>query len=149
MPRTIRFHLDENCDPAIAAGLRLHGVDVTTTAEAHLLRAEDGEHLTFGMATGRVVFTQDKDFLRLHATGVEHFGIAFCYQQSRSIGQIIASLLLIWEIYEPEEMTNRVEFISSRRLGPWEELYEDTRRAMSPHPERAMGRRSSWVGSPQ
>ena len=39
MPRTIRFHLDEHCDPAIAAGLRLHGVDVTTTPEAHLLGA--------------------------------------------------------------------------------------------------------------
>jgi mono/diheme cytochrome c family protein len=25
--RTIRFHLDENCDPRIAAGLKLHGVD--------------------------------------------------------------------------------------------------------------------------
>ena len=36
MARTIRFHLDEHCDPAIAAGLRLHGVDVTTTHEASL-----------------------------------------------------------------------------------------------------------------
>lgn len=33
MPRTIRFHLDEHCDPAIAAGLRRHGIDVTTTQE--------------------------------------------------------------------------------------------------------------------
>ena len=111
MPRTIRFHLDENCDPAIAVGLRLHGVDVTTTPDAHLLRAEDSEHVKFGLAMGRVIFTQDKDFLRLHAASVEHRGIAFCYQQSRSIGQIIASLLLIWEIYEPDEMANRVEFI--------------------------------------
>jgi hypothetical protein len=63
------------------------------------------------MTTGRVVFSQDQDFLRLHATSVEHRGIAFCYQKSRSIGQIIASLLLIWEIYEPEEMANRVEFV--------------------------------------
>jgi hypothetical protein len=111
MPRTIRFHLDEHCDPAIAAGLRLHGVDVTTTPEAHLLSAEDEEHVAYGITTGRVVFTQDQDFLRLHAANVEHRGIAFCYQKSRSIGQIIASLLLIWEIYEPEEMANRVEFV--------------------------------------
>jgi len=54
MPRTIRFHLDEHCDPAIAAGLRLHGVDVTTTPEAHLLNAEDEEHIAYGMTTGRV-----------------------------------------------------------------------------------------------
>jgi hypothetical protein len=49
--------------------------------------------------------------LRLDAAGVEHRGIAFCYQKSRTIGQIIAALLLIWEVYGPEEMMNRVEFL--------------------------------------
>src|SRR4051812_20232846 len=99
MPRTIRFHLDEHCDPTIAAGLRLHGVEVTTTSEAALLRAPDEEHIAYGVASDRVLFTQDQDFLRLHAAGAEHRGIAFCFQQSRSIGQIIAALLLIWEVY--------------------------------------------------
>ncbi len=111
MPRTIRFHLDEHCDPDIARGLRLHGVDVTTTLEAGLLHAEDEDHIAYALQTNRVVFTQDQDFLRLNARGVEHRGIAFCYQQSRSIGQIIDGLRLIWEIYEPEEMQGRVEFL--------------------------------------
>src|SRR4051794_18333852 len=61
MPRTIRFHLDEHCDPAIAAGLRLHGVDVTTTPEAGLLSAEDEAHIAYGVVSNRVVFTQDED----------------------------------------------------------------------------------------
>ena len=95
MPRTIRFHLDEHCDPAIASGLRLHGVDVTTTPEAGLLHAQDEDHIAYGVASGRVIFTQDRDYLRHHAAGMEHRGIAFCYQNSRTIGQIIASLLLI------------------------------------------------------
>jgi predicted nuclease of predicted toxin-antitoxin system len=111
MPRTIRFHLDEHCDPAIASGLRVHGVDVTTTPEAGLLHARDENHIAYGATTGRVIFTQDRDYLRLHAAGTEHQGIAFCHQNSRTIGQIIASLLLIWEVYEPDEMKNRVEFI--------------------------------------
>jgi len=111
MSRTIRFHLDEHCDPAIAAGLRLHGVDVTSTVEAGLLHARGEEHIAYGVATGRVIFTQYQDFLRHHAAGVEHRRIAFCYQRSRSIGQIIANLLLIWEAYEPEEMANRVEYL--------------------------------------
>jgi len=59
MSRTIRFHLDEHCDPAIAAGLRLQGVDVTSTVEAGLLHARDEEHIAYGVATGRVIFTQD------------------------------------------------------------------------------------------
>lgn len=111
MPRTIRFHLDEHCDPAIATGLKLHAVDVTTTPEAGLLHAPDEEHIAYGIASGRVVSTQDQDFLRHHAAGVEHRGIAFCLQQSRSIGQIIAGLLLIWEVYDPEEMAGRVEYL--------------------------------------
>ena len=42
MPRTIRFHLDENCPHAIAEGLRRRGIDVTTTPEVDLISASDG-----------------------------------------------------------------------------------------------------------
>jgi predicted nuclease of predicted toxin-antitoxin system len=111
MARTIRFHLDEHCDPAIAAGLRLHKVDVTTTRDAGLLRARDELHIAYALTTTRVIFTQDEDFLRHNAAGVQHAGIAYSAQQTRSIGQIIAGLLLIWEVYEPDEMANHVEFI--------------------------------------
>ena len=46
MPRTIRFHLDEDTDPAIAAGLRRHGIDVTTSQEMGLLGAVDTVQLS-------------------------------------------------------------------------------------------------------
>ncbi|MGO8899963.1 MAG: DUF5615 family PIN-like protein [Isosphaeraceae bacterium] len=95
----------------MAAGLRLHRVDVTTAPDAGLLSARDEEHIAYALRTSRVIYTQDEDFLRLSATGVKHPGVAFSAQQTRSIGEIIASLLLIWEVYEPEEMVNRVEFI--------------------------------------
>src|SRR5262249_1802587 len=108
MPRTIRFHLDESCDPAIALGLRRHGIDAATTHNAGLLRASDEEHVAYALAQGRVILTQDEDFLGMSAAGVPHAGMIYCHQQSRSIGEIIASLLLIWEVYEPEEMINRV-----------------------------------------
>jgi predicted nuclease of predicted toxin-antitoxin system len=95
MPRTIRFHLDEHVDPAIAEGLRRHGIDVMTTPEAGLLHAPDEDHIALGIAHRRVVFTQDQDFLRLHAAGRPHEGIAFCHKQTRTIGQIIDDLRLI------------------------------------------------------
>jgi hypothetical protein len=41
MPRTIRFHLDENCHRAIAEGLRRRGINVSTTPEAGLRSATD------------------------------------------------------------------------------------------------------------
>ena len=71
MVRTIRFHLDENCDGAIAAGLRLHKVDVTTTPDAGLLSAEDEEHIAYALEAGRVIFTQDEDSLRLNTAGMD------------------------------------------------------------------------------
>jgi predicted nuclease of predicted toxin-antitoxin system len=111
MPRTIRFHLDEHCNPAIAAGLRRHGINVTTTADAGLLSAPDEEHAAYALSQTRVIFTQDKDFLRRHDAGIPHAGIVYCRQQSRTIGQIIEGLRLIWELFEPDEMRGRVEYL--------------------------------------
>jgi hypothetical protein len=111
MPRTIRFHLDENCAGAIAAGMRRHGIDVTTTPEAGLLGALDPEQLAYASLVGRVIFTQDGEFLCIHGSGISHPGIAYCPKDSRSVGQIVDSLVLIWEVYEPEDMANRVEYI--------------------------------------
>ncbi len=111
MPRTIRFHLDENCHPAVAEGLRRCGIDVTTTPEAGLLSAADEQHAAYGLAEVRVIFTQDRDFLCLDAAGVPHAGLAFCRTDSKSIGEIIQALVLIWELMEPEEMANRVEYL--------------------------------------
>jgi hypothetical protein len=111
MPRTIRFHLDEDVDPAIAEGLRRQGIDVTTSREVGLLGATDPMQLAYAHAEGRVLFTHDADHLALNAQGVEHAGIAYCHRLRRSIGEIIDSLALIWELCEPAEMANRVEYL--------------------------------------
>jgi predicted nuclease of predicted toxin-antitoxin system len=73
--RAIRFHLDENCDPRIAVGLRLHGIDVTTTSEAGLHGAPDERQLGYAAAEARVILTHETDFLRLDAAGAAHAGI--------------------------------------------------------------------------
>lgn len=111
MPRTIRFHLDEHCSHAIALGLRRAGIDVTTTSEAGLLHAPDERHIAFARLANRVIFTQDDDFLVLHARGVPHCGILYCRQGPRAVGWIIDALTLIWEVYEPEELVGKVEYI--------------------------------------
>jgi len=111
MPRTIRFHLDENCDPAIAHGLRRRGIDATTAADVGLLSADDAGHVAFAKAEGRLIFTQDADFLRIYAAGVEHAGIAFVAQDRLAIGEVIRRLILIWEVYEPLELYGMAEFL--------------------------------------
>ncbi|WP_204105157.1 MULTISPECIES: DUF5615 family PIN-like protein [Spirulina sp. CCY15215] len=111
MPQTIRFHLDENVNGAIAEGLRRRGIDVTTSPEQGLMGTSDAEQLQFALSQNRVIFTQDDDFLRLHHAGINHSGIIYCKQNSRSIGGILQFLVLIWECLEPEEISDRVEFI--------------------------------------
>lgn len=111
MARTIPFHLDENCDPRIAAGLRFLGMDVTTTPEAGLLQASDDDQLAFAAFQERVIITQDTDFLRIAANGRDHPGIVFYPAWGSTIGHVIRGVQLIWEVYEPDEMRNRVEFL--------------------------------------
>ena len=72
----IKFYTDEHVPRALVRGVRQRGADVLTVAEADLLGASDEEHFERARIEGRVIFTQDDDFLRLHAAGVEKMGLA-------------------------------------------------------------------------
>ena len=75
------------------------------------MSASDEEQIAYGVAQSRVIFTPDRDFLRLQAAGVPHEGIAYCDKDTKSIGEMIQGLVLIWEVLEPDEMRNRVEYL--------------------------------------
>ncbi len=111
MPFTIRFHLDEHGSNALAKGLRKLGIDVTTTHSVGLSGATDTEQLAYCLSQTRVIVTQDDDYLKLHAAGIPHAGISYCHQGSRGVGRMIRSLQLIWEVYEPHEMMNYIEYL--------------------------------------
>jgi predicted nuclease of predicted toxin-antitoxin system len=95
----------------VANGLRQAGLDVITTVEAGLLGAPDTVQLAHAHATGRVTVTQDKDFTRLHNEGRPHSGIAYSIRGRRSIKQIVDALSLLDEVYDPDEMVGRIEYI--------------------------------------
>jgi hypothetical protein len=63
------------------------------------------------LAEQRVIITHDEDFLAIAGSGIPHAGIAYCHVQSRSIGQMIAALLLIYDCLSPAEMQNHIEFL--------------------------------------
>ena len=110
----IGFQLDEHMPHAVAEAMRRHGVDAETSSEAGLLSASDPEQIAYARRHGRMVVTQDRDFLILNASGIEHGGIAFCSHDPHSIGHIghlVEALLLVYAIYEAEEMVGRVEYI--------------------------------------
>ena len=110
MPDPVRFYHDEHVPFAITLGVRRRGGDVQTVQEAGLRGATDDEQLAYAVATGRVVVTQDTDFLRLHATGRSHLGIIYASPQL-SVGDIIRGLMLIQELLTAEEMVDHLEFL--------------------------------------
>ncbi len=110
MRNRIRYYTDEHVAKAVIRSLQQRGVDVLTVPDANLLGATDEEHLVRASAEGRVVFTQDEDFLRLHAAGVRHGGIAYA-RQGTSVGKLVRALMLIHDLLEPEDMRGHVEFL--------------------------------------
>jgi hypothetical protein len=106
----IRFYTDEHVSRAVIRGLRKRGVDVLTAPEAGLLGATDQQHLDKALAQGRVPFTQDDDFLRLHSAGTAHAGIAYT-PQGTTIGDIIRGLILIHQVLDADAMKGHLEYL--------------------------------------
>jgi predicted nuclease of predicted toxin-antitoxin system len=73
----IRFYVDEQVPRAVSEGLRRRRVDVLTAQEAGMREADDEQHLALAWREGRVLPEQYTDFLRLHAVGRSHNGIAY------------------------------------------------------------------------
>ncbi|CAD5981384.1 hypothetical protein PCC9214_04793 [Planktothrix tepida] len=50
MLNKIKFHLDENVSNAIANGLRMRGIDVTTSPEQGLIGVYDKQQLAYALS---------------------------------------------------------------------------------------------------
>lgn len=106
----IHYYTDEHVANAVIRGLRQRGIDVLSVPEAAMLGASDEAHLALAHVQGRVVFTQDADFLRLAADGVEHSGIVYAAQYT-SIGDIVRGLVMIHQVLSAEEMVMTIEYL--------------------------------------
>lgn len=91
----LRFHLDENVSNDVARALRMRGIDVTTTADAGLVRATDSEQLAFVNQERRAFVTRDADFLRMSQAGAEHYGTFFWSPHKRDLSNAVRTLSLI------------------------------------------------------
>lgn len=64
---------------------------------------------------GRVVFTQDQDFLqeaqRRQVTETPFAGVIYAHQLHVTIGQCVNDLEMIGKVYDPEDMANYVEYL--------------------------------------
>jgi predicted nuclease of predicted toxin-antitoxin system len=106
----VRYYTDEHVAQAVIRGLRQRGIDVLSVPEAGMMGASDAAHLAFAFESGRVIFTQDADFLRLATSGVHHFGIVYAAQHT-SIGDIIRGLVQTRRVLPAEEMAMEIEYL--------------------------------------
>ena len=112
---SIRLYMDVHVPYAISFGLRLREVDVVTSQEDSTAELEDSDLLDRATALGRALFTQDTDFLRIASerqrAEIEFAGIIFGNQNEMTVSGCIRDLELIAKVYEPEELTDRVEYL--------------------------------------
>jgi hypothetical protein len=112
---SLPLYLDHHVRSAVAKGLRRRGIDVLTALEDG--RADVADDVLLARATdlGRVVFTQDDDFLAIADAwrqGGRHFaGVVYAHQLRATVGQIVADLQLILEASTPADLGDSVLFL--------------------------------------
>ena len=107
----IGLYFDENMPEAAAIQLSDQGIDFLTTQEAERCGTSDLEQLRFATKQGRVICSQDKDFLILARTHPLHSGIAFIPFRSREIGALVKGLRDLHRNETAESMKNRLVYI--------------------------------------
>lgn len=111
MASLIRFYLDENVPVAVAYQLRRRGIDAVTVRDLGLLGQSDIDHLALARSEGRVLCTNDADYLEIAMAGVEHRGIVFGQQERHGVGAWVNFLELVYSVYTADQMFNRIEFV--------------------------------------
>lgn len=107
--------MDVHVQRAVTAGLRARGVDVLTAQEDGAERLDDLALLRRAAELGRVLFTQDEDFLELaaalQAEGTGFPGIIYAHQERVSIGTCIQDLQLMAVAMDPAEISGCVQYL--------------------------------------
>lgn len=106
----IKFYCDEHIHPAISTALKNRGVDIVTAQDVNMLGIADETHLQFASSQGRAIVTQDTDFLRLHKSGIPHFGILFAHH-TKKLSEIVHGLIRIYQMKSEKDMKNHVEYL--------------------------------------
>ena|ERR1043165_4294907 len=114
----LSLYMDHHVKSAITEGLRLRKVDVLTAYEDGAHQLHDPALLDRALELRRVLFTQDDDLLReasrRQKANIEFAGVIYVHQNNISVGQCVDELELIATVGEPEEMSNRIEYLPLR-----------------------------------
>ncbi len=114
----LSLYMDVHIPVAITDGLQRRGMDVLTSQRDGTAERDDGVLLARATALGRLLFSQDQDFLHIAAawqqSGWPFTGVLFAHQQGVSLGRLIDDLELVLTCCAPDELRNRVTYLPLR-----------------------------------
>jgi hypothetical protein len=94
---------------------RLRGIDVITAFEDNASDMDDSALLDRAGKLGRILFTQDDDLIaeatKRQREGVSFGGLIYGHQLRISIGACINDLEIISKAGQPEDLTDRIQFL--------------------------------------
>lgn len=109
---TLPLYMDNNVVRAVTEGCRMNGLDVLTAFDDGCHQMSDGSIPGRAGELGRIVFTQDSDFLILaadhDARGIPFTGVIFAKHGAISIRKVIEDLTLICHSLSIEEIRNQL-----------------------------------------
>jgi len=108
----LAVYVDVHVPAAITEGLRRRGIDVLTSQQGGTRRADDAFLLRRATQVGRLLVTQDEDFLVVAASwqdaGWEFTGVVFAPQDSQRIRRYIEDIELLAACCSAQEVANQV-----------------------------------------
>ena len=114
----IDLYMDVQFPLTVTEQLRLRNVDVIVAQEDRAARLSDPELLDRASELGRVLVTQDKDFLveasLRQKTNRAFVGVIYVPQIGLSIGRCVADLELLALDTDASEWSSRVEYLPSK-----------------------------------
>jgi predicted nuclease of predicted toxin-antitoxin system len=114
----LAVYMDVNVPESITAGLRRRNIDVLTSQDDGTRQWSDDRILERTTSLGRILFTQDDDFLtlisRLQQQGLSSTGIVYAHQLSAGIGRLVDELHLVLTCCTADELANRVIYLPLR-----------------------------------
>jgi predicted nuclease of predicted toxin-antitoxin system len=112
---SLSYYMDEHVDDDIIRGLRRRKVDVLTVQEDGRRQTDDAIILDRALTLGRVVFTQDDDFLReAHVrqnAGQAFAGVIYIHQVKARVGPIVLALEVFAKAGNPGDLDNEVVYL--------------------------------------
>jgi len=112
---TVAFYMDEHVRGAITIGLRSRNIDVLTVQEDQRRATPDPILLDRATELGRLIVTQDDDFLREaqkpQPEGVEFSGVVYFPSQRSIIGDCVLGLEKLALVRTLEAWANLVVYL--------------------------------------